>query len=193
MDLLARIFALKTLELPRAQAADFPVQTNSGLLIKDLNEFVAYAQAELGVCSEELDDVVKLLATPSDQVPRLTEEFALTVKQFLACADAVFDAASDEDRERGYMEALTSMRRIGRQAKGLKFMLQPDERLVMSTVMRALSDGPYLLVTEISTSASEWEDAVRKVMQALAELSQEVQATQAKARIQQTTQDQRDD
>ncbi|MGC1550955.1 MAG: hypothetical protein WA777_20720 [Rhodanobacter sp.] len=69
------------------------------------------------------------------------------------------------------------MRRIGDQADGLKFMLQPKGQQALRVVMRTLIDGPYLLVTDLSTMPSDWVSAVHQVAKALDELKSQVLAT----------------
>ena len=73
------------------------------------------------------------------------------------------------------------MRRIGDQADGLEFMLQSKERQALRVVMRALIEGPYLLVTDLSTAPCDWVSSAHKVTQALDELKSQVCSTREDA------------
>lgn len=160
LELMARVFALKTIALPRAQAGDFPVQLHDGVNLADPTTFHAAAQVELDAVSCELEALVAESTQASEQVPSLVEAFVATVNDFLDAVQSAFAAASILERERRYMDVHTSMRRIGEQANGLEFMLHPRERQALRVVMRALIDGPYLLVTDLSTEQSVWIKAV---------------------------------
>jgi hypothetical protein len=180
LDLLARLFELKTIVLPRAQAGEFHVQFDSVHLAYSIT-FLAAAQVEIEAIAYELDALLAESTRPSEQVPRLVEAFAASVDDFLEAAQRALSASSAQEHERLCMEAVTSMGRIGDQADGLKFMLQPKEREALRVVMRALIDGPYLLVTNLATLPNDWMNAVRQVAQGLDELKSQVRATRAGA------------
>lgn len=178
LELLARLFTLKTIALPSAQAGDFPVQLFDGVRLEDPPTFLAAAKAELETISCELDALVVESAEPSEQTLRLVETFVATVNEFLEAAQRALSASSTEEHGRRCMEALIPMRRIGDQADGIKFMLQPKGRQALRIVMRALIDGPYLLVTDLSTMPSDWVNAVRQVAEGLDGLKNQVLVTQ---------------
>jgi len=176
LELLSRVFALKTIAIPRAQAAEFPVQLLDGVHLADLPTFLAAAQVEVETIACELDALLAESIQPSEEVPRLVETFAITVNDFLEAAQYALAASSPEEHERRCMEVLTPMRRIGDQADGLKFMLQPKERQALRVVMRALIDGPYLLMTDLATVPSDWANAAHQVAHGLDELKHKVRA-----------------
>jgi hypothetical protein len=177
LELLARVFALKTIALPRAQASDFPVRLFDGAYLADSPTFLAAAQVELETIACELDALVAESTQPNEQIPRLVETFVAAVNDFLEAAQRALAASSTQEHGHRCMEALTPMRRIGDQADGLKFMLQSKEQQALRVVMRALIDGPYLLVTDPSTMPSDWMNAVHQVAKGLDELKRQVLAT----------------
>lgn len=177
LELLARLFTLKTIALPSAQAGDFPVQLFDGVCFEDQPTFLAAAKAELEVIAREFNALMADSAAPSEQILVLVETFIATVNDFLEAAQRALSASSAEEYGRRCMEALTPMRRISDQAHGMEFMLQPKGRQALRVVMRALIDGPYLLVTDLSTMPSDWVNAVHEVVKGLDELKSQVLAT----------------
>jgi hypothetical protein len=176
LELLAWLFALKTIALPHAQAGDFPVQLLDGVPLENSPTFLVAAQVEVETIACELDALLAESTQPSEEVPRLVETFAATVNDFLEAAQHALEASSPQEHERLCMEALAPMRRIGDQAGGLKFMLQPREQEALSAVMRALIDGPYLLVTRLATVPSDWMSATHQISRSLDELMSQVRA-----------------
>lgn len=177
LRVLARIYTLKSLALPSAQVGDFPVRMYDGSMIADLGSFISTVQPELKAIARELEELVAESLQPSALVPGLIEEFSETVYTFLDRAWSALSSSSPEEHGQACMKALTPMRRIGKQADALRFMLQPNERQAMRVVMRALIDGPYLFFMARDTAPSVWDDAVRHVTQGLDELKREVQST----------------
>lgn len=151
------------------------------MCLADSPTFLVAAKAELETIACELDAVVAESIQPSKQIPRLVEVFVVTINDFLETAQRALAAPSTQEHERRCMEALTPMRRIGDQADGLKFMLQPKERQALRVVMRALIEGPYLLVTDLSTVPSDWMSAAHQVTKALHELKSQVCAAREDA------------
>jgi hypothetical protein len=179
LQLLARIFALKSIALPSAQAGVFPVQLLDGIALADPPAFLAAAQAELKAIACELEALIHESTRPSEQVPNLADSFTYTVNNFLDAAQHALAASSAEDHERRCMEVLLRMQRIGNQASSLEFMLQPEERQALNVVMQRLVNGPYLLVNDLATMPSDWVSAAREVEFALSDLHRQVRATRA--------------
>ncbi|MGC1550956.1 MAG: restriction endonuclease [Rhodanobacter sp.] len=105
LELLARLFTLKTIALPNAQAGDFPVHLFDGAYIEDPPTFLAAAKAELETIAYELDALVAESAEPSEQILRLVETFIATVNDFLEAAQRALSASSTEEHGHWCMEA----------------------------------------------------------------------------------------
>lgn len=176
LKVLSRIFTLKSLALPCAQAGDFPVRMYDRSMVADPSAFVAAAQQELEAIADELEAIVAELLQPSALVPGLVEEFSKTVHAFLDKARSALSSSSPEEHDRACLEALTPMRLIGEQTDGLEFMLQPSEGQAMRVVMRALIEGPYLFVTTRDTAPAVWANAELRVTQSLAEFKSQVRS-----------------
>lgn len=176
LTVLSRIFTLKSLALPGAQAGDYPVRMYDHSTIASSKEFLAAAELELDAIAGELEALVAESMQPSVLVPDLIEEFSKTVHVFLEKARSAVFSPTPEQHGQGCMEALTPMRSIGEQSEHLRCMLQPTDLQAMRVVMRALIDGPYLFVTSRDTAPAAWADAELQVTLSLAELKCQVRS-----------------
>lgn len=175
IDMLAVVFQLNSIALPHAQADDFPVRmsTESSLTqFSDLATFMAYA-------SGELERVTIWLASAKqgvDNVRRLAgqlfSKFAREVGDFLDRSEAIVLANGAEDAGQDRLSlTLERMKRVGAQAEELRTLVSGRALNALSRVMRALIDGPYLLLTQMHCGHHQWSKSRESVVAPLRELA----------------------
>lgn len=180
LDLLARVFALKTIALPKAQAGDFPVSLyEKDSIYVDRQTFISAARMELVAISNELDGVLVEIAKAPLQVPSLVDAFEACVNEFLDAAQKATSAQSALEHDRGCREALAPMRRIGDKANLLAPLLSHEEHTALRSAMRSLIDGPYLLIAERGTGLEVWAQARKYVAECIGRFKEQVDLSRA--------------
>lgn len=175
LDLLARAFSLKTIALPKAQTGDFPISLyEKDSIYFDHQAFISAARLEVAAISSGLDGLLAESAKATLQMPSLVDSFAESVDEFLEVAQKAMSANSALEHERLCGDSLAPMRRIGDKANELDPVLQGEERHALRAVMRSLIDGPYLLVTNPSTSLEVWAQAEKQVAECIDRLREQV-------------------
>ncbi|WP_176058979.1 restriction endonuclease [Paraburkholderia sp. BCC1876] len=175
LDLLAAVFELNSIALPRAQAGDFPVtMTTGGSLTRfsDMATFIAYARRELervatclAAAKQEVDNVRR-------HAGQLFSGFAHEVGDFLDHSGAILLANSVENIDQSQLSfALDCMKRVGDRAKELRTSVSGRASNALSRVMRALIDGPYLLLPQMRCEDDQWRKSRESVEAPLGELA----------------------
>jgi hypothetical protein len=168
LDLLARAFSLKSLALPQAQAGEFPVHMlDDAAPCPDLPTFLARAEKEIVAIADALDQATAQSQQVGSLAPSVARDFSTAVITFLEASERALSASSDSEHERSCMEALAPMYAIGDHADKLRSLLPPEPRQRLRAVMRALIDGPYVLLTLRGTAHDDWSRARALVVQCL--------------------------
>jgi hypothetical protein len=167
LDLLARAYSLKTDLLPEAQAGQFPVHLlGDAAPCPDMPTFLTRAEQEILAIGNALEQAIIQSQKVSPIVPAIARDFSTAVLSFLDSSEHIQSATSDAQHEKIHSEALVLMRTIGDNADSLRLLLSPTSLQRLRAVMRALIDGPYLLLVSRSTT-DDWLRAKADVIQCL--------------------------
>lgn len=175
LDLLAVVFELNSISLPRAQAGDFPVRMSTDVSLtqfSDIETFIAYARRELErvvtwvtAAKQDVDNVRKLAG-------QLFSKFAHEVGDFLDRSEAIVLADGAENIDQNQLSlALDCMRRVGNRAEELRTSVSGRALNALSRVMRALIDGPYLFLAQMRCEDRQWRKSRELVEAPLRELA----------------------
>ncbi|KVW23616.1 hypothetical protein WK92_11160 [Burkholderia ubonensis] len=175
LDLLAVVFELNSIALPKVQAGGFPVRMSRGgslTQFHDIATFIAYARREL----ERVAFLVAAAKQDVDNVRRLAGQlfsrFALEVGDFLDHAEEIVLANSVENIEQNQLSlALDCMKRVGDRAEDLRTSVSGRALNALSQVMRALIDGPYLFLAQMRCEDRQWRKSRESVEAPLRELA----------------------
>lgn len=165
IDHLADLFEILVIAFPRARAGEFPLALG-GQQLTDASAFIRkagdiYAAASFGFAELQTSALEALRAAA-----HLVEPFAESVGRFLDAGEADLFAS---DRPPG--EALACMKDVAAKADPLRDKLPIGLALKpVQKVMRALIDGPYLLLANSEEDRKHWRAARMVVEQAITEL-----------------------
>ncbi|WP_321938077.1 restriction endonuclease [Burkholderia cepacia] len=175
LDLLAVVFELNSIALPRAQAGNFPVTMSTGgslTQFHDIATLIAFAYRELervatGIAAAKQDvDRMKSLAG------QLFSRFAHDVGDFLDYSETIVLANGVERIDQNQLSlALDCMKRVGDRAGELKTSVSGRASNALSRVMRALIDGPYLFLARGCCEDRQWSKSRESVEAPLRELA----------------------
>jgi hypothetical protein len=176
VDLLGRVFALKTVALPKVQAGDFPVRLfESDLTYSDHETFISAAAFELGAISNGIESVREVPVDAVSRIPPLLKSLEESIGEFLDAAEIAVSANSAMEHDNYCRKAVPTMRRIGDEANELDIVLCREGRKALRTVMQALIDGPYLLVTQWRVDSAIWRESRTRVSDCVGNLRRVVQ------------------
>ncbi|WP_186150201.1 restriction endonuclease [Burkholderia gladioli] len=175
LDLLAVVFELKSIALPRVQAGDFPVTMSTDVSLTqfcDAATFVTYARHELERAATWVTAAKKDIDTVRTLAGQLFLKFSHEVDDFLDRSEAIVLAKGVEnvDQSRLFL-ALDCMRRVGDRAEELRISVSGRASKLLSRVMRALIDGPYLFLAQMRCEDRQWSKSRELVEAPLRELA----------------------
>jgi len=174
LDLLAVVFELNSIALPQVEAEDFPIRMSTGSNLtqfSDIAAFVAFANSEL----ERVVTCVSAAKQDVDNVRRLAGQlssiFCREVGDFLDHSEAIVLASGVENVAQHQLPlTLDCMKQVGNQAEELRTLVSGRALDALSRVMRALIDGPYLLLAQMRCEDREWSKSRESVETPLQEL-----------------------
>jgi prefoldin subunit 5 len=162
-DLLARLFLIKTISLPHAQAGEFPI------MIGEDHRRVATAEESVTEIANELDDIENRLSEVESQVERLRAEISAgvtsiadAVEKLLAVGEeALFPArpseSNSEDLRLTVLDQMKALDVIGRRIRDLT---SGEARAQLQGLMRGLIDGAYADLSRPTVARDQWDASV---------------------------------
>lgn len=163
------------LTIKKARLDDFPVVVLGGTMTPTVAKSVQEVVDQLEPVLIGLEQRVKRLETKSRQgralETRLVDRVAAAVKGFLLAGEAaVLSGKTGQSREKLLREAHVAMRRLGHAAEVARPRLGATSGSALGRLMRALIDGPYLMLSEPGVEATGWAHGQRRVEQVLGDL-----------------------
>jgi hypothetical protein len=176
IDLLSRVFEIKAIALPRALADEFPIALSTlGKSFRDSEAFVSGIALELDEIATALSTTKREIAEALTQARSKAAVLFATVNTFLDTCETTLFGSDTDVRQDALQLVPTYMKRVGAEADELRRLLSGRARRELSSVMRALIDGPYVLVTEEQSDKTRWGQRRRDVESALGSLAAIVQ------------------
>ena len=171
LDLLADVFEIKTIALPHAQSREFPVSI-CGQQYGDVGSFIRAAEMAYSRVTGRLGELRALARVSQTAVASDIESFVKKVTEFLEASEAVLYPQDQLEMAASSMEgALAHMKAVGVLADALHGALGDTlARQPITSVMRALIDGPYLLLANQEREKQRWVASRRLVERALGDV-----------------------
>lgn len=158
VDLLANVFELHAMALPKAQVGDFPITLSS------VSAVFPNPSAFIPTAARELDRVAACVAAAKVEVERVRDqagskfnELTSAIHDFMSTSEATLSSIRQGKVEQADLAtALDHMKRVGARAEELRALLGGKALRALSKVMRTLFDGPYVHLAQGNGEADQW-------------------------------------
>ncbi|KXU89789.1 hypothetical protein CI15_06260 [Paraburkholderia monticola] len=175
LDLLAVVFELCSIALPRALAGEFPIKFSTGDSLSttyDATTFIADATRELSRVTNCLEAAKLKVEGVRNLAAKTFVEFALNVGEFLDASETVLATNSQAPVDQKLLtSALHRMVQVGQGAASLRVLVNGKASRTLSRVTRALSDGPYIYLAEMHRKPDQWRQSRETIETLLRELA----------------------
>lgn len=161
IDLLANVFELHSVALPKAQVGDFPITLSSvSAVFPDPSAFIPTAARELDRAAACVAAGKLEIERVRDQASSKLDELTCAIRDFMSTSEATLSSIRRGKVEQADLTtALDHMKLVGVRAEELRVLLAGKALRALSKVMRTLFDGPYVHLAHGTCEADQWRQS----------------------------------
>ncbi|MBT2772124.1 restriction endonuclease [Halomonas sp. ISL-60] len=177
IEILAEVFEVKTIVLPKALSGEFPVLIDLGReKALGAEQLVTEISNKLEKIEKRLNEIDAEVASTRSEAQKTTVSLLEEVSKLLVFGEkALFGPfTSENDFEEFRLAALEAMKRVGAISKQARSIVAGHISSDLHALTRSLIDGVYLDLSQPKVDRQQWNESARAAIEALDRLSKSI-------------------